>query len=36
LPAKGSGIAALFTGSPGTGKTLAVNVIAEELSIDLF
>ena len=36
LRAKGSGIAALFTGSPGTGKTLAANVIAEELSIDLF
>ena len=33
---KGSGLAALFTGSPGTGKTLAANVIAEELSIDLF
>ena len=36
LRAKGGGIAALFTGSPGTGKTLAANVIAEELSIDLF
>jgi AAA+ superfamily predicted ATPase len=36
LRAEGSGIAALFTGSPGTGKTLAANVIAEELSIDLF
>ncbi|MDQ1743672.1 MAG: hypothetical protein QOE23_2011 [Pseudonocardiales bacterium] len=36
LRGKGSGIAALFTGSPGTGKTLAANVIAEELSIDLF
>ncbi|HTZ43952.1 MAG TPA: ATP-binding protein [Jatrophihabitans sp.] len=36
LRGKGSGLAALFTGSPGTGKTLAANVIAEELSIDLF
>ncbi|MFL6162089.1 MAG: ATP-binding protein [Jatrophihabitantaceae bacterium] len=36
LRAKGSGIAALFTGGPGTGKTLAANVIAEELAIDLF
>jgi predicted nucleic acid-binding protein len=36
LPGKGNGIAALFTGSPGTGKTLAAHVIAEELSIDLF
>ena len=36
LRAKGGGIAALFTGSPGTGKTLAANVIAEELSLDLF
>jgi hypothetical protein len=33
---KGRGIAALFTGNPGTGKTLAANVIAEELSIELF
>ena len=32
----GQGIAALFTGSPGTGKTLAANVIARELSMDLF
>jgi predicted nucleic acid-binding protein len=36
LRAKGGGIAALFTGSPGTGKTLAANVIAEELALDLF
>lgn len=36
LRARGRGIAALFTGSPGTGKTLAAHVIAEELSIDLF
>ena len=32
----GRGIAALFAGSPGTGKTLAAHVIAEELSVDLF
>jgi len=36
LRSRGRGIAALFTGSPGTGKTLAAHVIAEELSIDLF
>jgi SpoVK/Ycf46/Vps4 family AAA+-type ATPase len=36
LRANGGGIAALFTGSPGTGKTLAANVIAEELALDLF
>jgi predicted nucleic acid-binding protein len=36
LSGKGNGIAALFTGSPGTGKTLAAHVIAEELAIDLF
>ncbi|MEO9110939.1 MAG: ATP-binding protein, partial [Jatrophihabitantaceae bacterium] len=36
LRTRGRGIAALFTGSPGTGKTLAAHVIAEELSIDLF
>ncbi len=28
---KGTGITALFTGSPGTGKTLAAHVIADEL-----
>jgi hypothetical protein len=33
---KGSGIAALFSGSPGTGKTLSANVIAAELGLDLF
>jgi len=33
---RGNGIAALFTGSPGTGKTLAANVIAEELAVDLY
>jgi hypothetical protein len=32
----GRGIAALFAGSPGTGKTLAAHVVAEELSVDLF
>ncbi|MEO9139105.1 MAG: ATP-binding protein [Jatrophihabitans sp.] len=36
LRSRGKGIAALFTGNPGTGKTLAAHVIAEELSIDLF
>ena len=36
LRGRGRGIAALFTGSPGTGKTLAAHVIAEELSIELF
>jgi SpoVK/Ycf46/Vps4 family AAA+-type ATPase len=36
LRGRGRGIAALFTGSPGTGKTLAAHVISEELSIDLF
>ncbi|MCW2597979.1 MAG: ATP-binding protein [Jatrophihabitans sp.] len=36
LRTRGRGIAALFTGGPGTGKTLAAHVIAEELSIDLF
>ena len=33
---KGRGIAALFSGSPGTGKTLAANVIAGELGLDVF
>src|SRR5699024_10154515 len=28
-PGKGDGITALFTGSPGTGKTLAAHVIAD-------
>ncbi|WP_372729291.1 ATP-binding protein [Nocardioides sp.] len=36
LRGRGRGLAALFTGSPGTGKTLAAHVIAEELSIELF
>ena len=35
LGRKGAGLAALFTGSPGTGKTLAAHVIADELGIDL-
>ncbi|MGN6243356.1 MAG: ATP-binding protein, partial [Motilibacteraceae bacterium] len=33
---KGAGITALFTGSPGTGKTLAANVIADSLGVDLY
>lgn len=33
---KGTGIAALFTGSPGTGKTMAAHVIADELNLELF
>ncbi len=33
---KGTGIAALFSGSPGTGKTLAAHVIAAELGLDLY
>ncbi|MDP3893690.1 ATP-binding protein [Nocardioides sp.] len=36
LQGRGRGIAALFTGNPGTGKTLAAHVIAEELSIELY
>jgi hypothetical protein len=32
---KGRGIAALFSGSPGTGKTLAAHVVAAELGLDL-
>jgi len=32
---KGGGIVALFTGSPGTGKTLAANVIADTAGLDL-
>jgi predicted nucleic acid-binding protein len=36
LRGRGRGIAALFTGNPGTGKTLAAHVIAEELSIEMF
>ena len=33
---KGTGIAALFSGSPGTGKTLAAHVVADSLGMDLF
>ena len=33
---KGSGIAALFAGSPGTGKTLAAHVIADALAMDIY
>jgi len=32
---KGVGIAALFTGGPGTGKSLAAHVVADELNLDL-
>jgi hypothetical protein len=31
-----AGVSALFTGPPGTGKTLAAQIIANELSIDLY
>jgi hypothetical protein len=34
--ARGSGITALFAGSSGTGKTLAAEVLAGELRLDLF
>ncbi|MCV2395178.1 ATP-binding protein [Actinotalea sp. M2MS4P-6] len=33
---KGTGITALFSGSPGTGKTLAAHVVADSLGLDLF
>ena len=33
---RGLGVAALFTGPSGTGKTLAAEVLANELSLDLF
>ncbi len=33
---QGKGLIALFTGSPGTGKTMAAQVIAAELKLDLF
>ncbi len=33
---RGLGISALFTGSSGTGKTLAAEVLAKDLSLDLF
>ncbi len=32
---KGSGICALFAGSPGTGKTLAAHIVADTLGMDL-
>jgi hypothetical protein len=34
--ARGLGISALFTGSSGTGKTLAAEVLANELQLDLY
>jgi SpoVK/Ycf46/Vps4 family AAA+-type ATPase len=33
---KGTGITSLFTGGPGTGKTLAAHVVADELNLELF
>ena len=33
---QGRGLLALFTGSPGTGKTMAAQVIANDLQLDLF
>jgi SpoVK/Ycf46/Vps4 family AAA+-type ATPase len=36
LGGKSPGLAALFTGSPGTGKTLAAHIVADELGLDLF
>jgi hypothetical protein len=33
---QGRGLAALFTGSPGTGKTMAAQVVAAQLGLDLF
>ena len=33
---KGTGICALFAGGPGTGKTLAAHVVADELGIELY
>jgi predicted nucleic acid-binding protein len=35
-PARGLGISALFAGASGTGKTLAAEVLAHELRLDLF
>jgi SpoVK/Ycf46/Vps4 family AAA+-type ATPase len=34
--AKGLGVAALFTGPPGTGKTMAAGLVANELGLDLY
>ena len=33
---RGTGVCALFSGSPGTGKTLAAHVLADHLGMDLF
>ena len=33
---RGKGLSVLFTGSPGTGKTMAAEVIANDLSLDLY
>jgi hypothetical protein len=33
---RGSGITALFAGEPGTGKTMAAEVVARELKLDLY
>jgi predicted nucleic acid-binding protein len=34
--AKGLGLAALFSGPPGTGKTMAAGLVAQELGLDLY
>jgi SpoVK/Ycf46/Vps4 family AAA+-type ATPase len=34
--ARGGGVAALFTGSPGTGKTMAAGLVARALELDLY
>jgi ATP-dependent 26S proteasome regulatory subunit len=34
--AKGLGLSALFSGQPGTGKTMVAGLIAEELTLDLY
>ena len=34
--AKGLGLSALFSGPPGTGKTMVAGIIAEELKLDLY